>query len=419
MSNLTPMEVDVCIIGGGIAGNYLASLLSRDHISVCVVEEHPEIGIPFQCAGIVSQKILKLVSLPPEIILNRISTARIVSPDHRTILVKGQENPVVIDRVKFDQHFAQVAQENGVTYLMQEKFVSFSHVSSSQTNRTSGTGGMSGMNGVRGVNVRVETNRRIINCHILVGADGPHSRVGKQLGVKNSVIAAAQIRARHSHSTSMTSMVFDPRWRELFGYIIPEGSNGVCRIGIGSRKQTARNLTLFTKSLGINHTDIVDRQGGVIPIGLPHQFVFDNIVLIGDATSFVKATTGGGIIMILSAAQILAPAIKLALDKGKFSRKFFWRYYQHPFKTSYGVELKLHYLIRIFLMNLRNQDYDNLFRFYKLPKIHDLIYNYADMDFPGQIMMRLLLSREFWRILFPLSVRYLKFLPLIIRIIFT
>ncbi len=411
MLNLASMDVDVCIIGGGIAGNYLASLLSRDHISVCVVEEHPTIGIPFQCAGIVSQKILKLVSLPPKIILNRISTARIVSPDHSTIYARSKENPVVIDRVKFDQHFAQIAQKNGVTYLMQEKFVSFSRDSSSR--------GTYGTKKTWGEGVRVETNRRIIRCNILVGADGPHSRVGKQLGVKTSVIAASQIRARYSHSTSMTSMVFDYRWRELFGYIIPEGSNGVCRIGLGSRKKTAKNFASFTNTLGINHTDIIDRQGGVIPIGIPHQFVFDNVVLIGDSTSFVKATTGGGIIMILSAAKILAPAIKKALDKGKFSRKFFWRHYQFPFKTTYGVELKLHYLIRIFLMNLRKKDYDSLFRFYKIPKIQNLIDKYADMDFPGKIVMRLMLSREFWRILLPVSVRYLKFLPLIIRIIFT
>ncbi len=237
MLNLASMDVDVCIIGGGIAGNYLASLLSRDHISVCVVEEHPTIGIPFQCAGIVSQKILKLVSLPPKIILNRISTARIVSPDHSTIYVKSQENPVVIDRVKFDQHFARIAQENGVSYLLKEKFISFSRISSSRVNRVNG---MNGVHEVSSLCVRVETNRRIIRCNILVGADGPHSRVGKQLGVKTSVIAASQIRARYSHSTSMTSMVFDYRWRELFGYIIPEGSNGVCRIGLGSRKKTAK-----------------------------------------------------------------------------------------------------------------------------------------------------------------------------------
>jgi len=411
------MEVDVCIIGGGIAGNYLASLLSREHISVCVVEEHPEIGIPFQCAGIVSQKILRMVSLPPEIILNLISTARIVSPDQKIIDVQAQENPVVIDRVKFDQYFAQVARENGVTYLMQEKFLSFSrsqpHSGADNVNRKDIAYGMVN------TSVSVETNRRIINCRILVGADGPHSRVGKLLGVKTSVIAASQNRVRFSHTDNATTMVFDPRWRELFGYIIPEGSNGICRIGLGCRKQTARNFTIFKKSLGVKSTDIVDRQGGVIPIGIPHQFVFDNVVLIGDSTSFVKATTGGGIIMILSAAKILAPAIKLALEKGKFSRKFFWRHYQFPFKTSYGVELKVHFLIRIFLMNLRKKDYDTLFRFYKLPKIHDLIYKYADMDFPGKILMRFLLSGEFWKYIVPLSFRYLKFLPLIIRIIFT
>ena len=47
---------DVCIVGASIAGNYLAYLLSKSNLRIVVLEDHKEIGSPFQCAGIISQK---------------------------------------------------------------------------------------------------------------------------------------------------------------------------------------------------------------------------------------------------------------------------------------------------------------------------------------------------------------------------
>ena len=42
---------DVCIVGASIAGNYLCHLLSNTDLKIAVIEEHKEIGLPLQCAG--------------------------------------------------------------------------------------------------------------------------------------------------------------------------------------------------------------------------------------------------------------------------------------------------------------------------------------------------------------------------------
>ena len=76
---------DVCIIGGSIAGNYLCYLLSKTNLKVLVIEEHKEIGYPLQCAGILSQKLSKLIDLPKEIILNRVNTAK----EHLSYVLNG------------------------------------------------------------------------------------------------------------------------------------------------------------------------------------------------------------------------------------------------------------------------------------------------------------------------------------------
>ena len=47
-------DYDVVVIGAGPIGGYLSRRLSEHGNSVLLVEEHAEIGRPFQCAGLVN-----------------------------------------------------------------------------------------------------------------------------------------------------------------------------------------------------------------------------------------------------------------------------------------------------------------------------------------------------------------------------
>ena len=44
-------EYDVVVVGAGPVGGYLATRLATGGASVLILEEHAEIGRPFQCAG--------------------------------------------------------------------------------------------------------------------------------------------------------------------------------------------------------------------------------------------------------------------------------------------------------------------------------------------------------------------------------
>ena len=50
-------KYDVIIIGASLSGNYLAYLLSNFNLKIAIIEEHQDIGLPFQCAGIISKKL--------------------------------------------------------------------------------------------------------------------------------------------------------------------------------------------------------------------------------------------------------------------------------------------------------------------------------------------------------------------------
>ena len=105
MSLGSPDYFDLVIIGASIAGNYLCSLISNYNLKIAIIEEHNNIGLPLQCAGIISKKLGQLIDLPENLILNRVNVAKLVAPSGRSIELSGNEEPYIIDRIGLDKHF--------------------------------------------------------------------------------------------------------------------------------------------------------------------------------------------------------------------------------------------------------------------------------------------------------------------------
>ena len=244
---------DVCIVGASIAGNYLTYLLSNSNLRIAVLENHKEIGIPFQCAGIVSQKLSQLIHLPNSIILNRVTTAKIVNPSGKFINLSGDEQPYVIDRIALDRLYCNKIKNNqNITYYLGEKYKSFEYRIDDGKKF-----------------VFIETSKRNIKTKMLVGCDGPLSSVGKQLNVKNNVLYASQIRIKAKFIENEAVMYFNPLWKQLFGWIVPENNN-VYRIGIASAKNLNKCFKHFLKELNIDINNKIDQQGGIIPVSYTH-----------------------------------------------------------------------------------------------------------------------------------------------------
>lgn len=373
---------DVCIIGGSLAGNYLSYLLSHTSLQVAVIEEHEKIGQPLQCAGIISQKLTKLINIPSEIILNRVTTARVVSPSGKYIDLAGEEKPYIIDRVALDKYYYKKAKTSeNITYFLGEKYKQFAY---KEPNGQS--------------NVIITTSKRKISTKLLVGCDGPFSAVARDMGIKNRNIYASQIRIEMQFSEDQALMYFDPHWKELFGWVVPEG-NGICRVGLASAENPAENFRRFLKILSINPEKQIDKQGGAIPYGLMNQCAFDRVLLIGDSAGQVKATTGGGIIMLLTAAKIAALCIKKCFKQQNFSENFIRNHYENLCRASLGKELKLHYLIRIIFEQFNESDFDTFFQIIKSTNIENIISLYGDMDFPRQLVIKLLSNSHVIRFL--------------------
>jgi len=238
----------------------------------------------------------------------------------------------------------------------------------------------------------IETSKRKIIAKMLIGCDGPLSLVGKQLKVKNDVIFASQIRIKANFYEHEAAMYFNPQWKQLFGWIVPE-SNRVYRIGIASTNNVKKSFKRFLNELSVNMKDKIDQQGGIIPYGVMNKLAFDNVLLLGDAAGQVKATTGGGIIMLLIAAKYASNCIYRCFKEENFSKRIIQKYYEKPCSLTIGRELKLHFIIRLILENFKNKDFEIFFKIIKENKIEHLITFYGDMDFPKALVIKLLLNR--------------------------
>ncbi|MBD3197126.1 MAG: geranylgeranyl reductase family protein [Candidatus Lokiarchaeota archaeon] len=384
---------DVCIIGASISGNYLAFLLSDSNLKILLIEEHSEIGKPLQCAGIVSRKLESLVNLKDHLILNRVNVAKIISPEGNEIYLSGDEQPFIIDRINFDYYFfEQIKRNPNINIVLNEKFKSFNLIEEEE-----------------GQLVLVETNKRTIKSKLLVGCDGPLSRVARQCGIINKIIYATQIRTTTSFDPNTAELYFDERWNDLFGWLVPENSK-TARIGLATSDGISNKFKAFLKKLDIKKEDIIDRQGGIIPIGMMNECAFDNTLLLGDAACQVKATTGGGIVMLLIAAKFAAGCIKSSFKEENFSKSFIYKNYEKQCLYTIGKQLKFHFLLRIFFQNCTSDDFESLFQLIRKHKLQKLISLYGDMDFPRKMLIRLFFNAQIVRFLIKFVFQHPKFL---------
>ncbi|MEE3232015.1 MAG: NAD(P)/FAD-dependent oxidoreductase, partial [Candidatus Thermoplasmatota archaeon] len=84
------IDYDVVVIGAGPVGGFLAKRMCEGGASVLLLEEHSQIGRPFQCAGLVNPDAMRLVGLK-ETVLTPIWGARIHSPSGIPVVIGNEQ----------------------------------------------------------------------------------------------------------------------------------------------------------------------------------------------------------------------------------------------------------------------------------------------------------------------------------------
>ncbi len=358
----------VAVIGAGPVGGYAASLLAAQGHDVSLYEEHKEIGRPMQCTGLLTSSFDEL-RLPPKalqsFLVNKTERIELIAPSGRKIEIKQKE--YVIDRSRFDEYFTDKAVDNGAKLHLGRRFLS-----------AEGRWLQFKDNG---------TGRRVYApTDFVVGADGPNSAVAQQFGIfgQREFFFGVQAVAKGEFDPSAYQAYFGNRFAPgLFAWVVPEDKK-TARIGVAVRNNPRQYFDIFFKELNEKcnkKIKIKAWQGGVIPIhdsNLPTE-IENKVFLLGDAAAQVKATTLGGIIPGLKAAECLARS--MATGEG----------YEKLWKKRIGQDLWLHLQMRKVMDKLSDKDWNSLIKLMGQEKITSVLEKH-DREKPGKILFSSLLK---------------------------
>ncbi|MBW3003719.1 NAD(P)/FAD-dependent oxidoreductase [Candidatus Woesearchaeota archaeon] len=336
----------ISIIGAGPIGCYAGYLLAKEGYTIDIYEEHSEIGKPVQCAGLLAEDINNLVKLDEELIANKISRIKIISPDKSELDIATKE--IVLDREKFDKHLAQIASDAGCNIHLGSRF---------ENNKING---------------------KTLKSEILIGADGPFSRVADSAGILKPRKYQIGMQVRAEHKTDIEEYKVIIKDFPGFAWVIPESEN-ISRIGLLTNTNPAEHFNKLLKE--IKPKKILESNSGLIPIHDPKlEIQKNNIYLIGDAATQVKTSTAGGIIPGLKAATHLCKAITKDLNYSNLCMK------------DIGKQLKTHLLIRNILNKFSQSDYNDLVKMLDKPNIKDLFKNIS-REKPSLLLPKLMLRQ--------------------------
>jgi len=349
----------ITIVGAGPAGSYLGYLLAKEGKDVTILEEHETVGKPVQCTGIVTHSIENFFRLKNSVVAKKLNKVIVASKNSKISVDIGE---IVMWRDRFDQFVAEMAQDAGARILLNHQFIE-----------------LTGKTSIK-IKDRKNSKTKEIRTEAVVGADGPYSAVAKAGGLDSSSkkYIGMQAKVKVKMDTSSFETYFGTDFPNFFGWVVPE-SEDTARIGIGCFENAQNHFYKFLKNR-TGKKDIVCWESGLIPLYDPKRIIQkDNVYLIGDAATQVKATTGGGIIPSLKAARTLCDCI---VNNKNYNKEF---------KEQSGKELMMHLRIRNMLNKFSDKDYDKLVGLMDSEKVRRVLKKY-DRDSPIPLVMNLLLK---------------------------
>jgi digeranylgeranylglycerophospholipid reductase len=395
---------DAVIVGGGPCGSFTALNLAKLGFNVNVFEEHSEIGVPSHCAGHLSIKGLKLLGLyplPSEIVENTFYGAVFHSPKGKKFSIRFS-SPVTcaVNRVLFDRYIAGMAENAGTHYFLNSMGES-----------------LIVENGfVKGVIARHGKAERKFLAKVVIDAEGVSSRILRQSGLPtfNSHMLVKAVQAEvedvKDMETDMVEVFLGKDYAPGFYAWLMPNRDGKAKVGlaakVGNPRELLRRLMLKhpTASEKLRRAKILQTSFHSITLGGPIPKTFSNgFLVVGDAASQVKPTTGGGVIFGMTCAKIAAEVASEALRRNDFSSDFLCTYQRRANKTL-GSDIKFMLRIRKMLDALPDDKIDDAINFCAKIGLDKALQNFEDVDFQGRSLLRIL-----WNPRMPIALFYFLF----------
>lgn len=283
LKNTHTLECDVLVVGAGPAGSSTALFAAKHGLKTILIEEHPEVGFPVQCAEAIGSSLIpKLPIKIPKKQLKWVIDGMYLWADGIAVIKKGGVwSGYSINRHEWDSWLATLACREGVKLLTNSKLETLTFEKNHFITEA-----------------YVNSNGRQLQIipKFLVAADGVDSTILDLLKVreKNAIgyVRSFEMKNIDLHYPTLDQIYFGDFAPHAYAYIFPL-SRSKANVGVGTIYGEKRLDDLFEKFFQL---DLVKKQvtrakkvvekSGRAPIKpLSKKTTYGNIFLVGDAAN--------------------------------------------------------------------------------------------------------------------------------------
>ncbi len=326
------------MVGAGIAGCVIASLLAKKGFNVCLIDKRHAENIGNKVCGdaLIARGLDQLgFELPKDVITN----VALALNFHATGIepIRLRTRIFLLDRSKFGQYFLHKAMDDGSIFL--DKCRAFAPILEEDR--------------VTGIKVKIDNSEAEFHAKVVIDASGINGAirrslpedwwVSKPIEGRDLALCYREIRRlRKSNINTEYCEVFYDRKIVPNGYywVFPKKDN-IVNAGVGTRiaaidfdlrERLYKNV--LTDQI-FNESEILEYGFGVLPINPAlNCFTASGFIAIGDAAGQVNPFTGEGIRPSIISAHIAAETI--AESEG-FEQVHLWRY-NTEFMKKLGIK---------------------------------------------------------------------------------
>lgn len=363
--------LELAVIGGGPAGLIAAREAASRGVEVAVFEEHPEIGEPERCAGLLSLSGLRRIRVSPfgKHLQNLVRGAVIKSIAGKFYSIDlGMPVAAVVSRRVFDKELARQAEKAGAEIICGTRVKKVLRSGEAFT---------------------LQAENRRFNAKWVIDAEGAGASILKSfLGIRTEpskwIPITQLIVEGHGLDKDFAYIYFKRYLPHFFSYLVPIDED-LGKLGVASRAPNLKKLLDRFLMEEFSSAQILSSSHYVVYTGFPidsNKLFAGRFVPVGDAAGHVKATTGGGVVMGGCISLNLALAIAEEI-RGGCSEKFL--------RESGRViaELRKIALLRKLFTNMASPALELLLSLLLSSLGKALLSRSADMDFQVSSLLKL------------------------------
>jgi geranylgeranyl reductase family protein len=382
---LTTEGWDAVVVGGGPSGLVAARGLAAAGHAVVLLEEHPAIGYPVHCTGLLGLDSFDELSLPREPIRAVLNRAWFHGPGGDPIAVEADHiRAAVIDRGDFDAALAAEAAGRGAEVRVDAR------VEGIAVDRA-------------GVAVRIAGERAPIRARVCILACGANYRFNQTLGlgVASNIVQSAQAEVAFPVADHVDVYVGPELAPQGFGWVVPFERNGAgsARVGLmcnhGARARFAAFAERVWRDRGLDGA-IPEPRVKALPLAPAGPTYGERVVAVGDAAGLVKPSTGGGIYYGLLSGTIAAEVVDDALRHDRLGRGRLGAY-EKRWSARLRPDIRAGLAFRRLMSRLDDRGIRAIFDLARVDGVVPLLKQTADFNWHRRAVMALMRHSGFRR----------------------